>query len=153
VLPNDKQEVVARARTHTFSEDYPSMESTLVSACAHADMAASSTNTHITAVVAQQNNSASQQSSPLVQLHLTRTATHQTSNNHMAHASSVMDDAIKEYLLFRGFTSSFRAFENDLRNDKDKAFQVSQCLHALCATDAFSAYSCLLFCAGDCFVR
>lgn len=42
----------------------------------------------------------------------------------MAHAVVVVDDAIKEYLLFRGFTRTLRCFESELMHDKDKAFQV-----------------------------
>ncbi|KAF9359333.1 WD repeat-containing protein 91 [Mortierella sp. NVP85] len=34
-----------------------------------------------------------------------------------------IDELIKEYLLFRGFTSSYKAFETDCRADKDKGFQ------------------------------
>jgi len=43
----------------------------------------------------------------------------------MAAASPVLDDLIKEYLLFRGFTSTLKAFENDIKADKDKSFKVS----------------------------
>ena len=42
----------------------------------------------------------------------------------MAAASPVLDDLIKEYLLFRGFTSTLKAFENDIKGDKDKSFKV-----------------------------
>jgi len=35
-----------------------------------------------------------------------------------------IDELIKEYLLFRGFFNTFKAFEGDLKTDKDKGFQV-----------------------------
>lgn len=43
----------------------------------------------------------------------------------MATVSVVLDDLIKEYLLFRGFTSTLKAFENDIKADKDKSYRVS----------------------------
>lgn len=42
----------------------------------------------------------------------------------MAHLQ-YLDELIKEYLVFRGFTSTLRSLENDLKNDKDKGFRVS----------------------------
>ena len=42
----------------------------------------------------------------------------------MAGAVPVLDEIIKEYLLFRGFTSSLKSFETDLKGDKDKSFKV-----------------------------
>ncbi|KAF2365456.1 LIS1 motif, partial [Trinorchestia longiramus] len=43
----------------------------------------------------------------------------------MAHLQYV-DDLVKEYLLFRGFSQSLKAFENDLKIDKDKGFRVDR---------------------------
>lgn len=43
----------------------------------------------------------------------------------MAHVQH-MDELIKEYLLFRGFTSTVRAFETDLKADKEKGFRVDK---------------------------
>lgn len=37
-----------------------------------------------------------------------------------------MDDLVKEYLLFRGFTAAFRAFDHDLRLDRDRSFRVDK---------------------------
>ncbi|KAG0353777.1 WD repeat-containing protein 91, partial [Gamsiella multidivaricata] len=34
-----------------------------------------------------------------------------------------IDELVKEYLLFRGFTSTYKAFEADSKTDKDKGFQ------------------------------
>ncbi|KAM3580676.1 hypothetical protein VKS41_006739 [Umbelopsis sp. WA50703] len=42
-----------------------------------------------------------------------------------------VDDLVKEYLLFRGFTSSFRALELESRVDKDKGFQVDKIIEEL----------------------
>jgi hypothetical protein len=42
----------------------------------------------------------------------------------MAAAVGFLDDAVREYLLFRGFTGALKAFEADLRMDKDKVLKV-----------------------------
>ena len=42
----------------------------------------------------------------------------------MAFAVGALDEAIKEYLLYRGFTQSLKFFEVDRRDDKDKGFRV-----------------------------
>ncbi|ORX62125.1 WD40 repeat-like protein [Hesseltinella vesiculosa] len=42
-----------------------------------------------------------------------------------------VDDLVKEYLLFRGFTGTFRALEVESRTDKDKGFQVDKILEEL----------------------
>lgn len=41
-----------------------------------------------------------------------------------------MDELIKEYLLFRGFTSTVRALDAEVKSEKDKAFRVSNQLLA-----------------------
>ena len=41
----------------------------------------------------------------------------------MAAATSAIDDYIREYLLFRGFTSTLKAFEAEVKSDKDKSFK------------------------------
>ncbi|XP_045452532.1 WD repeat-containing protein 91 isoform X2 [Melitaea cinxia] len=43
----------------------------------------------------------------------------------MAHIQLV-DELVREYLLFRGFTSTVKAFDNDLKSDKDKGFRVDK---------------------------
>ncbi|KJE96129.1 WD repeat-containing protein 91 [Capsaspora owczarzaki ATCC 30864] len=48
-------------------------------------------------------------------------------------AVPMMDELIKEYLLFRGFTGTLRAFEADLRMDRDKGFQVDRIIDQLFA--------------------
>lgn len=35
-----------------------------------------------------------------------------------------MDELVKEYLLYRGFTGTIRALDAELKLDKDKAFRV-----------------------------
>ncbi|KAL1922767.1 uncharacterized protein VTP21DRAFT_9143 [Calcarisporiella thermophila] len=41
-------------------------------------------------------------------------------------AIQYVDDLVKEYLLFRGFVASFRAFSTECRTDKDKGFQADK---------------------------
>ena len=41
-----------------------------------------------------------------------------------AAAVPMLDDIIKEYLVFRGFSSTLKSFESDLKVDKDKSFRV-----------------------------
>ncbi|XP_045777168.1 WD repeat-containing protein 91 [Maniola jurtina] len=43
----------------------------------------------------------------------------------MAHIQLV-DELVREYLLFRGFTTTVKAFDNDLKSDKDKGFRVDK---------------------------
>ena len=54
----------------------------------------------------------------------------------MASSVRVLDEAIKEYLLFRGFADTLRAFEADIKGDREKGFQVDRVVgHLLgCAT-------------------
>ncbi|XP_072942748.1 WD repeat-containing protein 91 [Epargyreus clarus] len=56
----------------------------------------------------------------------------------MAHIQFV-DDLVREYLLFRGFTSTVKAFDMDLKADKDKGFRVDkivdQILHYINVSD------------------
>ena len=42
----------------------------------------------------------------------------------MAGAVPVLEDIIKEYLIFRGFVNTLKAFEADLKADKDKNLKV-----------------------------
>ncbi|KAI8083856.1 WD40-repeat-containing domain protein [Thamnidium elegans] len=42
-----------------------------------------------------------------------------------------VDELVKEYLLFRGFTATFRALETEIRSDKDKGFQVDKIIEEL----------------------
>ncbi|KAI9021463.1 WD40-repeat-containing domain protein [Phycomyces nitens] len=42
-----------------------------------------------------------------------------------------VDELVKEYLLFRGFTNTFRALETESRLDKDKGFQVDKIVEEL----------------------
>ena len=35
-----------------------------------------------------------------------------------------MDELVKEYLLYRGFSGTLKALDADLRLDKDKSFRV-----------------------------
>ncbi|KAI8091447.1 uncharacterized protein B0P05DRAFT_265373 [Gilbertella persicaria] len=42
-----------------------------------------------------------------------------------------VDELVKEYLLFRGFTATFRALESEIRTDRDKGFQVDKIMEEL----------------------
>ena len=44
----------------------------------------------------------------------------------MATAVGALDDAIREYLVFRGFTNTLKQFESEKKDDKDKNFRVKQ---------------------------
>jgi len=45
----------------------------------------------------------------------------------MAHYQ-FLDELVKEYILFRGFTSTLRAFDADLKSEKEKGFRVDKIL-------------------------
>jgi len=42
-----------------------------------------------------------------------------------------MDELIREYLLYRGFSGTLKAFDSELKVDKDKSFRVSNIFVAL----------------------
>ncbi|KAF9154434.1 WD repeat-containing protein 91 [Actinomortierella ambigua] len=44
-----------------------------------------------------------------------------------------IDELIKEYLLFRGFTNTYKAFEAESKTDKDKGFQAEKIIEELFA--------------------
>lgn len=46
-------------------------------------------------------------------------------------ATSFTDDLVRDYLLFRGFTSTLKAFEAELKTDKDKGFRVDKIVDQL----------------------
>lgn len=48
----------------------------------------------------------------------------------MAHVQYI-DELIKEYLYYRGFNTTLKSFEIDLKNDKEKAFRVDKILEQL----------------------
>lgn len=56
---------------------------------------------------------------------------HNEANEKMAAAIPMLDDVIKEYLVFRGFSNTLKSFESDLKADKDKSFRVS-CFVVVC---------------------
>lgn len=37
-----------------------------------------------------------------------------------------VDDLIREYMLFRGFSNTIKSFEVELKSDKDKSFRVDK---------------------------
>lgn len=41
----------------------------------------------------------------------------------MSHVQYI-DELVREYLLFRGFTVTLKSFDNELKIDKDKGFRV-----------------------------
>ena len=43
----------------------------------------------------------------------------------MTTAVGALDEAIKEYLVFRGFTATLKQFEQERREDKDKGLKVN----------------------------
>lgn len=43
----------------------------------------------------------------------------------MTAAAGALDEAVKEYLVYRGFTSTLKQFELERKDDKDKGFKVS----------------------------
>ena len=45
----------------------------------------------------------------------------------MAAAVGALDEAIKEYLLYRGFTQTLKQLELEKKDDKDKGFRVRHC--------------------------
>ncbi|KAF9559401.1 WD repeat-containing protein 91 [Mortierella alpina] len=45
-----------------------------------------------------------------------------------------IDELVKEYLLFRGFTNTYKAFEADTKTDKDKGFQAEKIIEELFAS-------------------
>ncbi|XP_048584812.1 WD repeat-containing protein 91 isoform X2 [Nematostella vectensis] len=49
----------------------------------------------------------------------------------MAGAAAALEDLIKEYLVFRGFTATVKAFESELKADRDKSFRVSKIVDQL----------------------
>eukprot|EP00112_Aurelia_sp_Birch-Aquarium-sp1_P009302 Seg2052.2 transcript_id=Seg2052.2/GoldUCD/mRNA.D3Y31 product="WD repeat-containing protein 91" protein_id=Seg2052.2/GoldUCD/D3Y31 len=44
----------------------------------------------------------------------------------MANISGLVDSMLREYLLFRGFTATFKALESEIKSDKDKSFRVDK---------------------------
>ncbi|KAJ2105862.1 WD repeat-containing protein 91, partial [Coemansia sp. RSA 921] len=42
-----------------------------------------------------------------------------------------IDDLLREYLLFRGFTSTLQAFESDLEQDRDQGFHADKIVDEL----------------------
>ncbi|XP_065182908.1 WD repeat-containing protein 91-like [Sycon ciliatum] len=49
----------------------------------------------------------------------------------MASGTPGVDELIREYLLFRGFTNTLRAFETEIKNDKDKTFRADRIVEQL----------------------
>lgn len=49
----------------------------------------------------------------------------------MAADVPMVDDVVKEYLVFRGFSSTLKSFESDLKADKDKSFRVDKIVDQL----------------------
>ena len=62
----------------------------------------------------------------------------------MTSATGALDEAVKEYLVYRGFTSTLKQFELEKKDDKDKGFRVSSGLMPLCCMHACYCLACLL---------
>ena len=43
-----------------------------------------------------------------------------------AMATQQLDELVREFLLFRGFTSTFTAMENEIKAEKEKGFRVDK---------------------------
>lgn len=48
------------------------------------------------------------------------------SNNQGTTSISLADELVKEYLLYRGFTTTLRLFDQDLKQDRDRSFRVDK---------------------------
>ena len=46
---------------------------------------------------------------------------------------ALMDDLVKEYLIYRGFNLTFKSFEQDLKQDKDRCFRADKITDQLLA--------------------
>ncbi|OAQ30943.1 WD40 repeat-like protein [Linnemannia elongata AG-77] len=55
-----------------------------------------------------------------------------------------IDELVKEYLLFRGFTNSYKAFEADSKTDKDRGFQADKIIEELYSSIAAMDLTALL---------
>ncbi|KAF9153127.1 WD repeat-containing protein 91 [Linnemannia schmuckeri] len=55
-----------------------------------------------------------------------------------------IDELVKEYLLFRGFTNSYKAFEADSKTDKDRGFQADKIIEELFSSIAAMDLTALL---------
>lgn len=47
-------------------------------------------------------------------------------NNQGTTSVALTDELVKEYLLYRGFTTTLRVFDQDLRQDRDRSFRVDK---------------------------
>lgn len=47
----------------------------------------------------------------------------------MAGGITALDDAVREYLFFRGFVSTLKQFETERKEDRDKELNVSKTLN------------------------
>lgn len=56
----------------------------------------------------------------------------------MASALERTDDLVREYLIYRGFTSTLKHLDSEIKADKDKGFRVSLCvqIHLLMCADS-----------------
>lgn len=55
----------------------------------------------------------------------------------MASAVERTDDLVREYLIYRGFTSTLKYLDSEIKADKEKGFRVSLCvqIHAFTCSD------------------
>ena len=44
----------------------------------------------------------------------------------MAPPMQTLDDMIREYLIFRGFVTTFKSFEADLKAEKEKGYKADK---------------------------
>lgn len=50
----------------------------------------------------------------------------------MATAVGRVDEFVKDYLIYRGLSSTLKSLEIELRNEKEKGFRVSELLNICC---------------------
>jgi len=64
-----------------------------------------------------------------------------------------IDELIREYLLFRGFTNALKWFDFDSKLDKDKGFRVSELCHLLKVSRSFLLFVCNWFSSIKCAIQ
>jgi WD repeat-containing protein 91 len=77
------------------------------------------------------SNSSSNQNSSVANTLITSNVlyTQSSSTSQQANGTTsvaLMDELVKEYLIFRGFNQTVKSFEHDLKNDKDRGFKADK---------------------------
>jgi hypothetical protein len=85
----------------------------------------------INSIITQSLNNSSATSQ--VGLPTSQSAHHAAPNHQGTTSISLTDDLVKEYLLYRGFTTTFRVFDHDLKSDRDRSFRVDKIVEQILA--------------------